>query len=134
MRRVVRTDADRKAMVAAIQATELSRPFVLEWKPLVKKRSIGQNNLYWKQLACLSQETGHTKEELHEYFSLRYLPWFTSEVMGRDISMRKSTKNLTTSEFSDYLDQINQEALSLGIFLPSPGSAGWDEFDTRYQC
>lgn len=133
MRRVIRTDADRAAMVGVILRTDIKKPYVLEWKRLAKSRSLPQNSIYWKWLSCMAEETGHTKEELHEYFSEKYLPADDRQVLGHRVQVRRSTTGLDTAEFTSYLNQIEQEAMGLGVYLPKPSMPGWDDFYERYR-
>jgi hypothetical protein len=133
MRKVIRIESERAAMVGVILRTDLSKPYVLEWKRLAHKRSIQANGLYWMWLSCIAEETGHTKEELHEYFAQKNLPSIEKNVFGWPVTLRRSTATLDVDEFSTYLNKIEQEATELGIYLPKPGLPGWDDFYERYR-
>lgn len=45
---------------------------------------------------------------------------------------KSSTKDLTTQEFSDYLEKVNAfAAVELGIVLPQPEDVYWSLFETK---
>ena len=73
----------------------------------VNSRSAKQNNYYWKVVNTLGQELGYTKNQMHKTLKEEF--------------RIESTKELSTSEFSDYIEQIIYwAATELNIVLPSP--------------
>jgi len=90
-----------------------------------KKRSLPQNNLYWKHLTLMEEATGHTKEELHDIFRLRFLPKRDLDVDGIVYKLPISTTELTTKEFSKYMDNIRLTASELDVVLPYPDYYGY---------
>lgn len=86
-----------------------------------KNRSNNQNNWYWAGvLGTISADTGHTPEELHEIFKRQYLKPIIVKFREREFRMPGSTSNLTTQEFSEYIDKIILEAGIMGITIPAP--------------
>ena len=112
-------------------------------------RSLQQNSLYWVYIDILSQELGHSKDEMHELVKYKFLKLkrFISIVNGKsvilaledgiyvDVSTGEihdiekvepydkigSTATLTKSEFIDFIDSLITWAKDfLGITLPSP--------------
>lgn len=81
------------------------------------KRSIDQNSIYWKVLTIISEYTGHTKEELHEFFIEKFLS-DKIEVFGEEVTARKSTTKLTVKEFTDYLTDIKVFMIDYDVVLP----------------
>jgi len=73
------------------------------------KRSEQQNRYYWFYLEIIARESGHTKDELHEYFKQTYLSDKELNVFGKDIRTTKSTTSISKGEFSDYLANIMVE-------------------------
>lgn len=73
------------------------------------KRSKNENNYYWQVLAWLSDETGYTPNELHELFKGMFLKKHI-EIKGKEYTVIRSTSDLTTTEFEDYLSKIRQLA------------------------
>lgn len=99
-----------------------------------ERRSIDQNRLYWMWLKCLSDETGHTDEELHGFFKQQFLGGHYHRVLGKRVIMAATTTQLTTVAFTEYLDRINAFAAGeLGITLPQPNSGDWWDFYERYR-
>jgi len=70
-----------------------------------RERSNDQNALYWKMLEIISSETGHSKDELHEFFKQEFLG-DKIEVMDKPFIFSRSTTKLKTDEFTKYLTDI----------------------------
>lgn len=108
-------------------------PYKITGKKYKKVRSINQNSLYWKWISCIEDETGQDKEDLHDYFRQKYLGSSINETLGEQFMVLRSTANLDSSEFTEYLDLIKRFAAQrLSISLPQPGDQGWDQFNERY--
>lgn len=89
------------------------------WTP--ETRSNPQNRYYWGHvLPTISEHTGHSCEELHEIFKLK----FNSVVahIGKDeIIVGKSTASLKTMEFEHYLSRIiTWASMELGVIITNP--------------
>lgn len=78
-------------------------------EPLVRTRSLSQNNLYWMYLQIIERETGNNANDLHEYFRRVLLSPKMLKVMGKEIKVPKSTTELKKNEFSDYMEKICAE-------------------------
>jgi len=85
-------------------------------------RSDLQNRYYWGVvLKYLSDETGHTKDELHEIFKLEYSKPVAMIFQGKAYNIPKSTTALNTMEFNDYITKIRDFASSvLNCYIPEP--------------
>jgi hypothetical protein len=86
-----------------------------------KSRSDRQNNMYWGWLKIISDETGYTTEELHEYMKGNFWGYREAEIFGEKRMIPKSTTKLSTKEFNEYLDKVTAFATSIGIKLPLGG-------------
>lgn len=75
-----------------------------------KKRTLNQNALYWLFLDHIEQETGNNADYLHEYFRRTLLPPKFIKVLGKEIKVPKSTTELNSYEFRNYLDKIAAES------------------------
>ena len=86
-------------------------------------RSNAQNAYYWGVvLPEISVHTGHTVEELHEIFKMKFLA--TKRVWrGAEMKTVRSTTELTTNEFAEFLSNVTLEAGELGIEIPQPDQA-----------
>jgi len=116
-----------------LQALNLSKSYVLSCTVLRDTRTTNQNSLYWLWLACLSEETGHTKDELHSFFKNKFLSKNKINVLGEEINDVPSTTKLDTKQFSEYLDKIKEFAFeNLGIRLPVPEDIIFEEFYKTY--
>lgn len=83
-----------------------------------KFRSSQQNRYYWGCiLDIISQETGHTEDELHYAFRKKFLKAFDN----KGLQFVQSTTELTTTEFMDYIEKVRRFAAGeLGIVTPDP--------------
>lgn len=83
------------------------------------KRSSGQNRYLWGVLyKAIADETGHSAQEIHEHCKHQFLPKMFVVLNGVEVETRKSTTELSTAEFSEYLDRVGALAGELGISLP----------------
>lgn len=89
-----------------------------------KPRSIAENRYYWGVvIALVSDGTGYTDEEAHEAMKFLFLKQrrrLPGKLTGSLDSVR-STAELTTVEFEDYLSKIRQWAsMELQVYIPLP--------------
>ena len=73
-----------------------------------KARSLKVNSLYWVYLKVLEDYTGEDSEVLHEYFKTIFLPVKIVSVFGREVRIPGSTAELSSAEFSEYMDKISR--------------------------
>lgn len=90
----------------------------------VKVRSQSQNRMYWAILGNISGHTGHSSEELHEYFKDAFMPRSYLRLGGVEHEVPKSTTTLTTQEFNQYLEMISAFAANNLGMLILPGRTG----------
>jgi hypothetical protein len=89
------------------------------------KRSDRQNKYYWS-VCCklISEHTGYTSEEVHEFLKEKFLTDKHKIVIGgeeREIESATTTR-LTTKEFEVYCENIRRfAAQELNINIPEPG-------------
>lgn len=97
------------------------------------KRSLDQNALYWLWLSCIMDQTGHEKDELHDFFRAKYIGVETCKTFDSEYERIKSTTILDTAQFKQYLDKIQIFASSeLGITLPDPKDKDFERFKEYY--
>lgn len=94
------------------------------------KRSNPQNRYYWSTIIVIMQNclksTGNmfSLEDTHELLKLRFLKhsFLINEETGECVERVKSTTELSTIEFSEYVEQIQQWCAEMfGVVIPSPG-------------
>lgn len=88
---------------------------ILRIEPDINTRTLSQNKLYWLFLEKIEFETGSNSNDLHEFFKRTLLPPKFIKVLGREIKIPKSTTELKSNEFSDYMDKISAET---GVEIP----------------
>lgn len=111
-----------------------------------KDRSSAQNNLYWVWNSQISGYTGESKDEVHRRLKKKHLiPIYmedpdsgmaetvmavravhaqgmkdTAKVLEEKIVDLVSTTDATVKQFTEYLEEIEKEATSQGIYLSHP--------------
>lgn len=124
----------RKAALEYIQKLSLNKKYSIEIKVQREQRSLPQNKLYWLYLACLQDETGEHKDNLHEYFKSKFLGVDERECFGTRFYLPNTTTKLDTLQFKNYLDRIQEFAnVELGITLPDPKDLYWIDFYNKYK-
>jgi hypothetical protein len=101
---------------------------VIEVSKKIHKRSNSLNAYYWSGVIPLIRaalvDLGHvlTKEEVHQFLKMRFIKTEICNGDGEVIGERtKSSTELTTTEFLEYLEQIKQfSAEILGVYIPDP--------------
>lgn len=75
-------------------------------KVRTNNRTTEQNSLYWKWINIMSEETGFTKEEMHELIKYKFLKRTSINNNGVEEVKLKSTTSLTVKEFTKLMDDI----------------------------
>lgn len=88
------------------------------------KRSEQQNRYYWGvYLPLIAKETGERNiEKLHSLFSGMFLTEGIYTVLGKQVRIKKSTTELSKSEFSEYIMDIEAET---GVLAPPADNFTW---------
>lgn len=96
-------------------------------------RTIPQNKLYFLWLNLIAEETGNTKDDLHDYFTAVFLEKQYKVLFNEEVEIRASTTRLSTKEFTTFLDNIYLFASEeLKMILPKPDDICFNEFYTNY--
>ena len=86
------------------------------------RRSNKQNDYYWGVvLRLISYESGYTSEQAHELFRKAFLK--SDEVSMGNIhnEVPRSTTELSTNEFNEYIEKIKQFATEFySLVIPDP--------------
>jgi hypothetical protein len=91
------------------------------------RRSSAQNRLYFGvAVKALSDYTGYTKEEIHEFLKIKFLPEtvFICDANGEVVDQKDiggSTKFLSKIESSELFERIQMFAAEAGCDIPNPG-------------
>lgn len=97
-------------------------------------RSNRQNRYYWGVvLYLIGQHTGYLPEDLHEIFKSKFLK--TKRLWrGGEITTLRSTAELETDEFTEYIEQVREEGADMGIEIPDPDKNWYvkEEFADAY--
>ena len=83
-------------------------------------------------LKLLSEHTGHSVDELHEWAKARFIPRYVSicdrnGVVKDDLVVGGTTTTLTTAQFFEYVEEIRKFAAEeLDVAIPDP-DPNWRE-------
>ena len=80
-----------------------------------KPRTLNQNAYYWKCLEIAGESLGYNREELHDSFRAMFLT-----DRSKEIPLIRSSRLLTTSEFTIYLDKVLRKLAELSIVVMTP--------------
>ena len=76
-------------------------------------RSLEQNERLWELYTSIGQHLGIEKDKIHELMGYKFLRYQT-EIAGMPVELIKSTTKLTTSEMTEYQQQIEVWAQTMG--------------------
>ena len=86
-----------------------------------KPRSLKQSAYYWAVvIPLLAEVAGYDDEEMHAALKMRFL----RNHVGADLPSVRSTSDLDTAEFTEYIERVRQLAAEFyGLLIPNPGEA-----------
>jgi hypothetical protein len=88
----------------------------------LKDRTSGQNKFLWEIYGYISKVSGDTTEDIHEACKQEFLGRHFVYLGGKELEVAKSTKKLSTKEFSEYLERVIQLATGFyNVSLPYKG-------------
>ena len=118
---IIRDETLRAEAIKRIWQLDLARPQEVVIRPYRKNRSLEQNALLWSWYAVISEETGHTAEEIHEFCKAKFLQPHFVDIAGEVRETRRTTTKLKVDEMSAFMDQVYAWATGeLGLMLPIP--------------
>src|SRR4051812_22246890 len=110
--------ADPQAWRSLLQQHE-GREIELRLTRKRKTRSTSQNSYYWGcVIPFLGDHCGYEAEEMHAALKMKFL---RSHQDGALPSVR-STADLNTAEFTEYVEQCRRLGAEMGIVIPDPGA------------
>ena len=107
--------------------------YTLTIKRKVEPRTLSQNSLMWFWFACIEEQTGTPKLDVHDYYCAKFLQ---KDIVlnGKQIRVVQGTKDLNTFQMTNFLNKVQADAATeLGINLPLPADKYFNDFITEYQ-
>lgn len=125
---IIRDDTLRQRVITLIYELNLldGKAWEITIKRHRKKRTLSQLRLKWMWVDEVADHvakyTGHTSDEINEWFKGQFLPEPPPIIVeGVSVPGKRSTKNLTTVEMSEFMTRIHAWATSeLGMLLTLP--------------
>lgn len=118
---------------ASILATLRNGRYVVTIAREKEPRSIEQNALMWLWFTCIEQETGVSKQDIHDYYCRKYLRKYI-QWNGRQEVIAEGTSKQSKERMTWFLNNIQADAASeFGITLPNPEDRYFEEFYQTYK-
>lgn len=132
----LRSESIRARVIEFIKglACDPEHPLEVVVRTLRRPRTVDQNKRYWLIIGFIHEVTGEDRNALHEHCKAKFLGVDRHEVQGRVYEIPRSSAELNTKEFGEYMDQVEAWAVSFfGVIidweapLPEPWipSPGW---------
>ena len=123
MKFVIKDNKDKQSLINYLK--ELGNDYIVDVKKHRNKRSMLQNNYYWKCIVqMLADELGYYPNEMHDILKVKFASeWQSIEVNNNKVGLQviNSTATMDTKAFEIYAEQIRIWALSeLNIRLMLP--------------
>ena len=133
---LIKTEIDRIKTIEQIKNLDLREQWFVKIKKQRSRRSLDQNALLWLWMTALEvdSETGYTKEEWKEFFQTKFCPRTKMKINREDYEIVKSTSQLDTKEFTDFLERIQHFVYhELYFSLPQPSDYWFEQFKEYYE-
>ena len=105
---------------------------ILNINKKASKRSLNQNALMWMWFACIEDETGQDKQDVHDHYCKLFLKR-EIEVNGVREVVVSGTKHLSTDSMHNFMNKVQADAaIEFGIILPIPSDLCFEEFTNQY--
>lgn len=124
-------DRNLDRLIRFVHAWDFRYPLEVVCERFVMGRTMQQNKaLFGHAYKILRGETGHTVDELHDFFCRRFFGEVEVEMFGRIVS--KPARTTTTDEhgrrnvlkwdrFKEFVDEVQQfAATELNVIIPDP--------------
>lgn len=107
--------------------------YLLTVKRKTARRSLSQNALMWMWYACIEDETGQDRIDIHDHYCAKFLSRPIAWSDGVEI-VAGGTSHLNTEQMTAFLNRIQADAAAeFGITLPQPEDRAFEAFYARYK-
>lgn len=142
---VIRGPEFKKAAIEFISAMPLDPTPEIVVRDHEEIRTLAQNSLYWLWNTVVAGELGETKGEIHRRYKKKFLvhiferddPEYAKMIesvravhragmkgeaksLSDNIVRLTSTRDAKVKQFTEYLNDIEKDAMEMGIILPHP--------------
>ena len=122
---ILNSNVIRQNCIGFLNSLPLTNPWLVTIKECNRRRSLPQNSLYWTWLTIMANESGFIKDDLHDCFKVDILGMKDLQYKGKTVQIPRSTTELNTKQFGEFLDEVGARASSNGIILPQPRDMGY---------
>ena len=104
-------------LITKLKELDFSRRWRVTVTDAKLNRSMEQNERLWELYTSIGNHLGIEKDQIHELMGYKFLRYQT-EIAGMPVELIKSTTKLTTSDMTEYQQQVEVWAQTMGW--------GWD--------
>jgi hypothetical protein len=113
--------AVRQSIVERVKSLPDDGSVVVIIKKAEESRSIAQNRLMWRWFGEIAEETGYTKQDVHDIFCSQILGTkVVRRFDGMEVEVINGTRELKVREMADFLTQVEAMATNMGWYLSHP--------------
>ncbi|MCK5613689.1 hypothetical protein KAR91_68120, partial [Candidatus Pacearchaeota archaeon] len=116
------------------QTWDWTKPLRIEWKVFSAQRKLSANNLYWLWLDTMAKhfskkKMSYTKDEMHDLMRHQFLG-YEDKIIGKTVisAQLKSTAEMGTPSFCDYMTKIDIWASDHGVLLSRPEDSEYAKY------
>lgn len=154
---IVSSEELRNRCFEILSTLPLSPVHEVTFREYKKDRSASQFGLYWIWMSQISGYTGETKDDVHRRMKKKHLiPIYMEDpesgmtatvmavravhaqgmkdharVLAEKIIDLVSTSDASVKQFTSYLEEIEKECISQGIYLPHPEDMWYEAMGTK---
>lgn len=120
MMKTITTEEQRQAVLAALKGLSLGKKgWDVRWEKHVEKRSLSQSAYYFIVVGLIADDTGNSRDDIHEIMKQKFCPKTFTELEG-DVYSVTTTTTLSVPQFSAYLEAVIAFATTeIGLILPA---------------
>jgi hypothetical protein len=123
---IIVNEQDKANVIAKITKLKLAEPWEITAKPYKHNRTQAQNKYIWgvvyvhiKRHIFDTLGTTFAVEEIHEWCKDKFIDGIPKMVIDR-LVMVKSTSDMNTTEFCDYVGRIQHHFAEQDLYIPDP--------------
>jgi len=125
MKRVIHRDKPKQQIIEGLvrsffRDNPKAEKAVISLKEDRMNRTQRQNALYWMWVKIIADESGYTRDAMHDILRDKFLGYRTVKTKDKVIEVLRSTTGLNVEDMKDYLTEIDMFATEFGMMLPRP--------------
>ncbi len=117
---IVKDEPTRERLIERIRGLSLEKPWAFKWGLWRKHRTLSQMGLVHQWFDEVGKATGNHPEDVKHGYKDLFLTRVEKTWRGKTRLALPSLNDLNTLEMSDFMNQVQADALTMGIPLTEP--------------